>query len=230
MRRRAQILTVPLLLALAGASLVLAGVGSRLVLDYSVKLDGESVGTSKAVIEYTEAGSTLELTTKIKTKVLGVEVKMGGTSIVQYDPDGHALSYDIKHYKPGTKIHTTGSRSDGGWDIEARKGKKSKKIRVEDSEYDRISIEKELWAGKVGTKKKVRVLFAGQGKVKKATVWILGSEQAHVMGQDVSLVHFKIKSSNGTLEEWRRDDAILVKSRIHAPIGKIMIALEDKKK
>ncbi|MBW2262858.1 MAG: DUF3108 domain-containing protein [Deltaproteobacteria bacterium] len=214
---------------LAGAPLALAETASKLVLEYSVKMNGESVGTSKAVLEDSASGRVLTLETKIKTTFMGMKVDMGGTTLVKYDGNGRALSFDISHHKPGQKIHATGSRSDGGWDIERKKGKKTKKVRIEDSEYDRVSIEKALYAGKVGTKKKVRVLFAGQGKVKKATISILGREDAHVMGRDASLVHFKIKSSNGTVEEWRLDDGILVKSRIHSPIGKILISLEDSK-
>jgi len=66
---------------------------------------------------------------------------MGGTTLVRYDAVGRALSFDIEHYKPGEKVHATGSRSDGGWDIERTQGKKTKKVRIEESEYDRVSIE-----------------------------------------------------------------------------------------
>ena len=226
MRNRSHLLLLVLLLA--AAPLAVAGAASKLVLDYSVKLDGDSVGTSKATLEYTDGGSTLKLVTRIKTTFMGAKVEMGGTTLIEYDDKGRALSFDISHYKPGEKVHATGSRTDGGgWDIERKKGKKTKKVRIEDSEYDRVSIEKALYAGEVGTKKKVRVLFAGQGKVKKATISVLGREDAHVMGRDASLVHFKIKSSNGTVEEWRLDDGVLVKSRIHSPIGKILIKLKD---
>ncbi len=229
-RRRHRILLVLPVLLLALAPLVVAGTATRLVLDYSVKMNGEPVGTSTAVLEDTADGRTLTLETAIKTTFMGAKVEMGGTTLVRYDADGRALSFDIEHYKPGEKVHATGSRSDGGWDIERTQGKKTKKVRIEESEYDRVSIEKALYEGEVGTKKKVRVLFAGQGKVKKATISILGREEAHVMGRDTSLVHFKIKSSNGTVEEWRLDDGILVKSRVHAPIGKILITLKDPEK
>lgn len=228
-RRHRTLLVLPVLL-LALAPLVVAETATRLVLDYSVKMNGEPVGTSTAVLEDTAGGRTLTLETTIKTTFMGAKVEMGGTTLVRYDADGRALSFDIEHYKPGEKVHATGSRSDGGWDIERTQGKKTKKVRIEKSEYDRVSIEMALYEGEVGTKKKVRVLFAGQGKVKKATISILGREEAHVMGRDASLVHFKIKSSNGTVEEWRLDDGILVKSRVHAPIGKILITLKDPEK
>jgi len=219
-----------LALLLAGAPLALAGTASKLQLDYAVEFKGESAGTSRAVIESTPGGSTLKLETKIETTFMGAQVKMGGSTLVEYDGEGRALSFDIEHYKPGEKFHTTGSRSDGGWDIEHIKGKKTKKLRIEDSAYDRLSIEKALYAGEVGSKEKVRVLIAGQGKVVKATISIISRKSTHALGRDASLVHFKIKSSNGTVEEWRLDDGILVKSLVHAPIGKILITLEDPEK
>lgn len=228
MRHRRCLILIALLLA--GAPLALAGTVSSLVLEYSVKMGGTSVGTSKAVLDDTATGRILKLETEVETTFMGAKVKMGGKTIVKYDAKGRALSFDIEHHKPGEKIHARGVRADDGWNIERKKGKKTKKVRIEDSQYDRVSIEKGLYAGEVGSKVKVRVLFAGQGKVKKATISILEREDAHVLGRDASLVHFKIKSSNGTVEEWRLDDGVLVKSRIHSPIGKILITLQDPEK
>jgi hypothetical protein len=179
------------------------------------------------VLEDVGKGQKLTLETKITTTLWGAAVEMTNRSVIHYDGQGRCTSFDIRHEKPTGKVHSTGERAKGGWDITIEEDGKKRTVRVEDDSYDRVSVEKGLWAGKPGTKVKKRVLFAGQGKVKKATIMILDRKTKTVLGEETEVTHFKIKSGYGTVEEWRTSAGIIVKSRVYTPLGKILIKLKD---
>ena len=209
------------------AVLLYAAAGGKTVLDYDVEMKGEKAGTSQAVIIDTAAGRRLEIRTEVKTTYMGVAFEMRSTTIIDYDLDRTALSFDIDNTKPTGDIRVTGQRSSSGWDIVRIQGKKTKKVHIEHGSYDRVSIEPGLYGGEVGSKIKARVLLAGQGKVVKATISILGRETRKVLGRDQSVTHFRIKTSAGTIEEWRLEDGVILKSKVKTPVGDILIALRE---
>lgn len=205
-----------------------AVLGSELVLDYSVSVDGAPAGTSQAVIKDKGKGRILTITTRIKTTFMGAVIKMSSKSRVRYDSNGRATAFDIHNKKPTGNIHVTGKRSGEGWDIERTTGKKTRTIRIEDGTYDRVSLDADLWSGEVGSKAKIRVLMAGQGKVTKATVSVISRKKVQVLGREAEVTRFRIKSPAGSVEEWRLDDGIIMKSKIKTPVGKILVKLEGK--
>lgn len=224
MPMRSRLAVVLSLAVLTAAGALLAS--STLVLDYDVSMHGEKAGTSRAVIDDSASGRRLEITTEVETTFMGKKVQMTSRSVVNYDKDKRATSFDIRYEKPTGNIYAKGKRSNSGWDITRKEGKKKKKIRIEDDTYDRVSLEPSLYAGEVGSTTKVRVLFAGKGKVKKATIIILGHKTKKVLGHETGVTHFRIKSGYGSVEEWRMDSGVILRSKVKTPIGKILIVLK----
>jgi hypothetical protein len=149
-----------------------------------------------------------------------------GTSraVVEDLPDGRSL---MSYTRPTGDTRVRGERRGSGYDVVLVEGGKQRKVRIEDASYDRVSVEKGLWAGEVGSKIKARVFFAGEGEVRKATIRILDREERTVLGAKTLVTHFTIKSGLGSVEEWRTGDAVIVESRVSTPIGKVRIVLDE---
>jgi hypothetical protein len=206
------------------AAALLAG---ALVLEYGVLLDGEPAGTSRAVVEDLPDGRSLEIETSVAAKVMGLSVEMTSSVHVRYDAEGRATSFDMSYTRPTGDTRVRGERRGSGYDVVLVEGGKQRKVRIEDASYDRVSVEKGLWAGEVGSKIKARVFFAGEGEVRKATIRILDREERTVLGAKTLVTHFTIKSGLGSVEEWRTGDAVIVESRVSTPVGKVRIVLDE---
>ncbi len=72
------------------------------------------------------------------------------------------------------------------------------------------------------------MLFASSGKVRKTTMQILGRETRTILGKERTVTHYKLKAVSNTLEEWRTDDGIIVKSLISFPMGKLTVKMLGK--
>lgn len=195
----------------------------KTVLKYKVLMKGKKVGWAKAVIKKMPGALWLTISSKVRTKFMGVDVRMSSKTIVKYNAKRRATYFNIHYTNPMTDIHVMGNRSGKGYNITRTKGDKTQELRIEDGTYDRVSVEPALWSDPVGSKKKLRVLFAGQGKVGKATISILSRKKKLLLGRKTFVTHFKIKGKFGSVEEWRMDDGSLEKSQISTPIGKLFI-------
>jgi hypothetical protein len=195
------------------------------VLVYEASMDDEVVGWARAVHRNEAGGTSVRVTSSVKTSVLGIPVEIGTDSRVEYDGEHRAGWFDIEHEKPTGDIHVTGERTAEGFVMTRVRGGDADEVFVSHEEYDHVSVEPTLWQGEVGSKEKARVLFAGKGEVGKATIRILDRQERTVLGREQTVTHVRISSSAGRVDEWRLDGGIMVRSVLKTPIGRIFIEL-----
>jgi hypothetical protein len=189
-------------------------------LKYKVLMKGKKVGWANAFVNTSPETVKLTLKWKVKTKFAGMAVEMSSKTVVKYNAQGKATYFNIQGERPAGKIHTVGKRSGKGYKITKYDGDKSEETFIDHKSYDCVSLEPALWSGKVGSKKNMRLLFAAKGEVGSATVT--------VMGREAQVTHYQVKAPLGSIEEWRQDDGVLIKSIMKAPLGKIIIELIGK--
>ncbi|MFH1435268.1 MAG: DUF6134 family protein [Pseudomonadota bacterium] len=196
---------------------------------YTLISNDKKVGHGKAVATDWEAGVKVRVTSRFEAKVLGVEVKVDSKTFIKYNHERRLTYYDI--YSEGTlgTGRVVGKRKGKGWDIKRTEKGKTKSIRIEDKDYEQNTYEPSLWSGKVGSKKTMIMFMAGQAKVNKATITIIGREKAVVQGHETNVTHYKVKGPKGEVEEWRTDEGPLVKSIINSKLGEVKVRLVEKK-
>lgn len=214
-----------LVIFLGGVHALKAEEPSKKTLKYRVLMKGKKVGWANAFVDTTAKNVKLTLKWKVKTKIAGIAVEMSSRTVVKYNDKKEVTYFNIQGERPTGNIHTVGKRSAKGYTITKHEGDKTKEIFVDHKSYDCVSLEPDLWSGKVGSKKAMRLLFAAKGEVGKATVSILGREKKTLPDGETRVTHYKVKASLGSIEEWRRDDGVLIKSVLTAPLGKIIIEL-----
>jgi len=215
------------LLMFLGAAWALRAEGETVkqTLKYKVLMKGKKVGWANAFIDTAPDFVKVTLTWKVKTKVAGVDVKLGSKTVARYNAKKKVTYFDIQGERPAGTVHTVGKRSGGGYSITTYDGGKAEQIFIDDKSYDCVSLEPALWSGPVGSTKKLRLLFAARGEVGSAAVSVIGREKKHLFGREAQVTHYKIKAPLGSVEEWRLDDGVLIRSYLSAPIGKIIIEL-----
>jgi hypothetical protein len=198
---------------------------AKKTLKYKVLMKGKKVGWANAFIDTLPDFVKVTLTWKVKAKVAGMDVKMSSKTVAKYNAKRKVMYFNIQGERPKGTIHTVGKRSGNGYSITTVDGDKSKQIFIDDKSYDCVSLEPALWSGPVGTTKKLRLLFAARGEVGSAAVSIIGREKKTLFGREAQVTHYKIKAALGSVEEWRLDDGVLIRSYLSAPVGKITIEL-----
>ena len=193
---------------------------AKKTLKYRVLMKGKKVGWANAFVSTSQENVKLTLKWKVKTKLAGMTVEMSTKTVVKYDDKKKVTYFNIQGERPTGKVHTVGKRTNAGYKITKYDGDKAEETFIDHKSYDCVSLEPGLWSGKVGSKKKLRLLFAAKGEVGTATVTVLG--------RDAQVTHYKVKASLGSIEEWRQDDGVLIKSIMKAPFGKIIIELTGK--
>jgi len=165
---------------------------------------------------------------KAEMELFGKPMEMSSTIKQEFDADGKLVSFSSLKDGPKGKSKMSGElRDDGGYEITRKEKGKTEKVTVSPDEYDFHSSDPRMYAGKVGSKNKYTVLALGAGEVRKVTVKILGRETREIGGKQVEVTHFVAKGMDGSMEEWRMDDGVLLKSKIKTPIGKIIVELEE---
>jgi hypothetical protein len=177
------------------------------------------------VIQETAKGKHVKFTMNVQAEILGKQVEFKTRNTATYDDTGRALAFSAVHERMGETITVRGQRAKGGFDITRTEGGETEEIRVEPGTFELVSIEPSLASGDVGSKKKARILYTASGKVRKATIRILDRATKLVLGKERTVTHFTVKGSLGTLEEWRTDDGLTLKSRIKTPMGKLLVKL-----
>lgn len=195
----------------------------KTVYKYKVTLKGKKVGWASAVVKKSDKATWLHIHSKVKTRFAGIDVKMSSKTAVKYDASRRALYFDIHHVNPTADLRVVGKRSGKGYDITRTRDGKTEKMRVEDGTYDRVSVEPALYSDPAGSVSKLRILFAGQGKVGKATVSVFSRKKEKFFGQELTVIHYRIKGGFGSVEEWRLENGALKKSEIQTPVGKLNI-------
>jgi hypothetical protein len=200
----------------------------KTVYKYKVSLKGKKVGWASAVVKTSDEVTWLHIHSKVKTRFAGIDVKMSSKTAVKYDASWRALYFDIQHVNPSADLRVVGKRSGKGYDITRTKDGKTEKSRVEDDAYDRVSVEPALYSDPAGSVSKLRILFAGQGKVGKATVSVFSRKKETFFGRDVTVIHYRIKGGFGSVDEWRLENGAPKKSEIQTPVGKLFIEPQAK--
>jgi len=198
---------------------------AKQTLKYKVLMKGKKVGWANAFIDTSPEFVKVTLIWKVKTKLAGMDVKMSSKTVAKYNAKRKVTYFDIQGERPAGTVHTVGKRSGGGYSITKYNGDKSEQIFIDDKSYDCVSLEPALWSGPVGSTKKLRLLFAARGEVGSAAVSIIGREKKVLFGREAQVTRYQIKAALGSVEEWRLDDGVLIRSNVSAPIGKITIEL-----
>ncbi len=214
-----------LALVLATAFVQAAGDTSQ-VLDYTVKAKGEKIGWSKAVIEDTPEGRVVNVKVKIATEVLGQTVSMITGMKTVYDSKGLVSFFSSRSESPKGKLEIEAKRlKSGAYEIVRTKDGEAEKLVVSAKSFDVVSVDPAIFAGEVGSKKKMRMLFTSSGEIRKVSVTVLDRKEKLVMGETTTVTHFKVKGTKGTVEEWRTPNGVLLRSNVGTPLGKIVIQL-----
>jgi len=195
----------------------------KITYKYKVTIKGKKVGWASAVVKKSDKVTWLHIHSKVKTRFAGIDVQLSSKTAVKYDTSHRALYFDIHHVNPTADLRVVGKRSGQGYDITRTKDGKTEKLRVEDSAYDRLSVEPALYSDPAGSASKLRILFAGQGKVGKATVSVFSRKKEKFFGRELTVVHYRIKGGFGSVEEWRLENGALKRSEINTPVGKLTI-------
>jgi hypothetical protein len=210
---------------LLAAAPVVAADASKIVLEYVVKGGDQEIGWSRAVIKDTQKGKTITVTMKVETVILGMDVSLYTKNTARLDASGRAIRFEATHDTPRGRMEVSGKRAKGGFDVTRKTGDKTEKAWVGSSSFDHVSVEPAALEGKVGSSRKTQMLFTTSGKVRKVTIKILGRETRKILGKERIVIHYRLKASTGTLEEWRTDDGIIVKNRFSSPMGKLKVKL-----
>jgi hypothetical protein len=201
----------------------------KYVLKYSVTMDGQGIGSSKAVIEETGEGMVVTFGMKADVDVFGHSVKISSKLKHKFDVDGDLEKFAVAREGPMGKRKVKGERmGDGGYEITHKQKGKPKTTIIGPDEFDFHSADRRLFEGEVGSKHEYAVLVLGLGEVREVKVKILDREKRTVKGEQVDVVHFKAWGMEGSAtEEWRTEHGVLVKSIIKTPLGKIVVELKD---
>ncbi len=218
------------LTAAAAATLLLstpalAGDIAPLVVKYSVHSNKDKVGWSRATIEQTPGGKVIKIRMSVDTKVMGIQVAFTTRSTASYDKSDRVTSFSSFSETPKGDVEVSAKRKKGGFEVTRTLGESSEKDWYPEESFDHVSIEPAFLEGKVGVKKKLDVLFASSGKVRKTTLKILGRETRTILGEERTVTHYRLKAVSNTLEEWRTDDGIIVRSLISFPMGKLTVKM-----
>ena len=210
------------------ATPVLAGDLSPLVVKYSVHSKSEKIGWSKATIKHTPKGKVIKIRMSADTKIMGVQVSFDSKTSARFDAKDRVTAFSNIAETPKGEVEIEGKRKKGGFTVTRSVAGEKEEHWYPEGSFEHVSIEPAFLEGKVGTKKKLDVLFASSGKIRKTTMKILGREKRLILGEERTVTHYRLKAVGNTLEEWRTDDGIIVKSLVSFPMGKLSVKMLSK--
>ncbi len=210
------------------ATPALAGDVSPLVVKYAVHSKGEKIGWSKATIEQKPDGKVITVRLSVDTEIMGMQVAFATRTTARYDADDRVTSFSSFAQTPRGDVQIKAKRKKGGFKVTRSLAEETEESWYPAGSFDHVSIEPAFLQGKVGSKQNLDVLFASSGKVRKTTMQILGRETRTILGKERTVTHYKLKAVSNTLEEWRTDDGIIVKSLISFPMGKLTVKMLGK--